>query len=50
MTIEWAGDRMEELNREGRLQDLYSIYEEFYEWIEEPSQEEILALNSQEPS
>ena len=35
MTIEWAGERMEQLNEEGRLNDLYCIYEEFYEWIEQ---------------
>ena len=50
MTIEWAGERMEQLNQEGRLNDLYCIYEEFYEWIEQSSEEEILALDSQGPS
>ena len=50
MTIEWAGERMEQLKQEGRLNDLYCIYEEFYEWIEQSSEEEILALDSQGPS
>ena len=50
MTIEWAGERMEQLNQEGRLNDLYCIYEEFYEWIEQSTEEEILALDSQGPS
>jgi len=48
--IEWAGERMTQLNEEGRLHDLYSIYEEFYEWIEEPSRDTILLLDPQAPT
>ena len=48
--IEWAGERMTQLNEEGHLHDLYSIYEEFYEWIEEPSRDTILVLDPQAPT
>lgn len=47
--IQWAGERMTELNNEDRLDDLYAIYEEWYEWIEEPEISSILLLEEGTP-
>ena len=42
--INWSGSRMEQLNQEDRIDDLYSIYEEWWEWIENPQTSDILIL------
>jgi len=47
--IQWAGERMSELNEDDRLEDLYAIYEEWYEWIEEPEISSILLLDQGTP-
>lgn len=47
--IQWAGERMSELNEDDRLEDLYAIYEEWYEWIEEPKSSSILLLDQGTP-
>jgi len=47
--VQWSGDRMEYLNQVGRTEDLYAIYEEWWEWIESPKICPVVVLEQQPP-
>lgn len=47
--VQWSGDRMEYLNQVGRTEDLYAIYEEWWEWIESPEICPVVVLEQQPP-
>lgn len=47
--IQWVGDQCEELIRQNRTDDMFALYMEWVEWIEEPETTPVIVLEQQPP-